>query len=240
MSYVIANTADEVMDRILSIKEPFVAFFDVDDTLITPVSPTCGMIDEIKSQKEQYPNYTNILSTWRLHRKARLLDKQWPMVLKTIKKNAPCYGLTKVDVGMFGDIPSMEEWRWNELNRMGIVFSEEEEALKQGGLGSSFYRGIFMTGAASKSETLRQFNQYTKASTLVLVDDHIDNLNELNIFCAAQDKHFIGILYQSPDLQSVSVEPAVLAFQKKQLTEHGVWSEYAEAAAQLGAEDRTY
>ena len=57
-------------------------FFDVDDTFLTPKSKTFRkapynqMIDRIKENKNNYDNYEEIVSNWRLQRKVILIDEE--------------------------------------------------------------------------------------------------------------------------------------------------------------------
>jgi hypothetical protein len=117
-----AKTAHEVLTQLEAIDNAITIFIDVDDTLITPRSKTFRaapynkLIDEIKANKHLYNNYETIVSNWRLQRQSMLLDEAWPEVLQKLKQKFPVFALTKMDVGSFGNIPSMEQWRYNELS----------------------------------------------------------------------------------------------------------------------------
>jgi hypothetical protein len=76
---------------------------DVDDTLIAPQatmfrpeSPSCGFIDYLKNLPHE--NLTEILSTWRLKRKAMLVEQEWPEILNSlIKQGVTVLALTQVN-----------------------------------------------------------------------------------------------------------------------------------------------
>src|SRR5579872_3560010 len=118
--FIEAKTATEVMDCLSNIPQNAIIFMDIDDTIITPVSKTFRkppynhLIDEIKKNKDEYQNYEEIVSNWRLQRKAMVIDKDWPQLLSNLKEKFMVYGLTKMDTGKFGNIESMEKWRHQE------------------------------------------------------------------------------------------------------------------------------
>ena len=77
-----------------------------------------GCNNKLKNINRNYLNIGEIerlISKWRLSREVILTDPDWPDFLRNIDRP---YGLTKMDVGHFGEIPSMENWRNNELKRI--------------------------------------------------------------------------------------------------------------------------
>ena len=122
---------------------------------ITPISKTFRklpynkLIDDIKKDKNKYKNYEEIISNWRLQRRVMLIDSDWSDILLALKKQYRVYGLTKMDTGKCGNIHSMEEWRYNELQSLGITFSDDH-TIPQGSINdASFYKGLFITGTNS-------------------------------------------------------------------------------------------
>jgi hypothetical protein len=127
---IVASTLQEVQEALSKLQADAVIFIDVDDTLITPLSKIFRakssyrfLIDDLKKNRENFPNFEMILSHWRLQRKTILVSPQWPELMNVLKKTHPVYALTKMETGAIGDIPSMENWRYEELKDKGIFFT---------------------------------------------------------------------------------------------------------------------
>lgn len=241
--------ATEVLDCLKDFPKTTVVFIDVDDTLITPVSKSFRVganrnpIDEIKANKKEYTNYDEIISNWRLKRRVMLLDKEWPRVISQLKKRFTVYALTKMDTGRFGNIHSMEEWRYKELKSLGIEFSENsiKSSVATASGDPSFYRGILMTGHLTKGEALDFYKKalliknYEKVTNLVMIDDRMEQLMSVDSFCAAESIGFMGIHFKG--LEKLSSEeqadPKILALQKESLINQVQWLEDDEAEKKL-------
>ena len=88
-----------------------------------------------------------------------LIDDSWPEVMTSLKKGYQVFGLTKMNTGEFGNIKSMEEWRFNELQSLNISFSQpqkENGAVEDSGfldLAGSFPREPQCTSVHEDSRT---------------------------------------------------------------------------------------
>lgn len=242
-AFLEARTAEEVFEHVQGLSGSVQMFVDIDDTVQTPASktfrkpPTNQMIDEIKKNKGDYPNYPEIVGNWRLQRKPMLVDSKWPEVLSKLKELFPVYGLTKMDTGVFGNIPSMEEWRYIELKSLGIEFSKSS-TIPEGVIeGASFHKGIFITGPNSKSGTLAHYKDYLgEMTTLVMVDDREEHLRDLEQFCVQNGIQFVGILFKGLESLEGEANPAIAAFQKEHLITHAEWLEDDAARGMLAAQ----
>jgi predicted phosphatase len=234
--FLMAKTSAEVLKHLDGISENSIIFIDIDDTVITPVSKTFRkapynkLMDEIKKNKHQYKNYEEILSNWRLQRKAMLLDSNWPDVLSRLKQSYRVYGLTQMDNGEFGNIKSMEEWRHAELKSLGIEFADDGIVPQEPINNASFYKGLFFTGANSKSQTISHYAQYLKANTFVMIDDREGHLENIKQFCEENSIQFIGIKFAGLENSQDEPNPEIAALQKKYLIEYAKWLEDDEAA----------
>ena len=239
---LIARTALEVETFITNLPSKPLVFLDIDDTIITPISktfrtePYWKLIDDIKKNKDHYPDYVTIVSRWRLQRKIQLIDPQWPEVLNRLTSKFRIFGLTKMDTGKFGDILSMEEWRWSELQKLGIEFSSHPqiEPLYLSGKNQHspppiFHKGIFMTGSASKGEVLGLYTSLTLTDTLVMVDDRTEYLEDVEAFCQKESIQFVGILFKGVEGLPGKQKASVAEFQKDYLIQHKTWLEDEEA-----------
>ncbi len=234
-----AKTTQEVEYCLRDIPENAVIFIDIDDTIITPVSKTFRkspynkLIDYIKKNKNRYENYSEMISNWRLQRKIMLIDAQWPILLKQLKEKFSVYGLTKMDIGKFGNIESMEKWRYEELKSLGIEFSDNFNITEHTINGASFYKGLFMTGANSKSQTISYFFQYLKTNMIVMLDDRQEYLADIQQFCDKHKIEFFGILFKGLEQFDDTPDPAIALLQKEHLIKHAEWLEDEVAANRL-------
>jgi len=236
-----AETVDEVLKHLQGVPADAVVFLDIDDTVITPVSTTFrappynGMVDEIKSNKDKYSNYVEIVSNWRLQRKVMLVDPQWPAVIEGLKKHRPIYALTKMDSGVFGNIESMEEWRFKEVASLGVKFSDNPNIpyKKQGPAGPTFYKGILLTGSASKGQALQAYHEDIAMKFMVMVDDRMDYLADIMGYCQANGVGFLGVFFKGVALLPGAPDPDVAEYQRQHLLQHAQWLEDDEAARLL-------
>ncbi|MDX2050262.1 MAG: DUF2608 domain-containing protein [Rickettsiaceae bacterium] len=233
-SFITLASANEVLLFLKKLPKDSIIFVDVDDTIITPVSKTFRkepynkLIDEIKKERSKYENYEEIISNWRLQRKVMLVDQDWPDTLLRLKIKYKVYGLTKMDHGKFGNISSMEKWRYEELKSLNIEFSNNE-LIPPSVDDSAFFKGIFFAGSNTKSETLLYYLKYLNASTYVMIDDRPEHLEDIRKFCENNSIKFIGILYKGMDRFTDSPDPDVALFQKKYLIQNAQWIEDDEA-----------
>jgi hypothetical protein len=229
--FIEAKTIREFINCLSDIPQNAIIFIDIDDTIITPFSktfrksPSNELIDEIKKNKDKYPNHDEIVSNWRLQRKAMLIDENWPLLVTQLKEKFAVYGLTKMDIGKFGNIESMEKWRYEELKSLGIEFSNRLNIPEGTINGASFYKGLFMTGVNSKSQTIFHYSQYIKTNTIALLDDRAEYLEDVRQFCEKHAMRFVGILFKGLDKFGDEPDPAIALFQKEHLIKHAEWLE---------------
>jgi hypothetical protein len=237
-------TVSEVKEALTNLSEGSVIFIDVDDTLITPqskvfrsTSPFRIIIDQIKKQRDRIPHVEMILSHWRLQRKIRLVSDEWPNFINTLKKNYAVYALTKLETGKVGAIPSMEQWRYDELKGQGITFTSSCPGISEGILvensstpyPATFTNGIFMTGSFNKSNVIAAFLKAQAPPQIVLIDDRPEYLQDAIEECNHQSLPFLGILFKGEELIPGAPDPKIAEFQKQHLLEKGEWIEDEEA-----------
>jgi hypothetical protein len=244
------RSAKEVWKCLQGLSEQSIIFFDIDDTLIKPASRTFNglpynqLINNIKANVDHMANAPKIISQWRLQRKTVLMDPDWPMVIEALKKNHLVYGLTKMEVGCFGDIDSMEQWRYQELRFLGLEFSDLvpdgfSQDLKDSDFGilcpfslhnqgPTFHQGIFMTGKHSKSQTIELFF-HALPVPIILIDDQESHLKDCAQLCWKRSWKFQGILFKGLEQWIPWGNSLVPDLQKKYLMEQLVWLEDVQA-----------
>ncbi len=240
-AYEIAFSSKEVKEKILSFgKENIIILLDIDDTIITPksltfrTSPYNKIIDNIKANRNKYPNYEKIISNWRIQRKVILIDSDWPEILNELKNTYKVFGLTKIDTGKFGNIESMEQWRYEELKSLGINFSTHEDQSLGKANQPSFFKGIMMTGSSSKSETLEKYMSIiSPIDGIVFVDDREQNLLEIKDFCKEKKIKFLAIHYKGLEKLKAQQNEEVYFLQKNTLINEGKWLSDEEASKQI-------
>lgn len=243
LSEIIHVTSRQILEiQLANLPLNSIVLFDIDDTLITPVSsffriePYRSLIDEIKKNPHQYPDYEEIISNWRLQRKVMLVDPKWPETIQLLKSKHQVYGFTKMDTGKFGNITSVETWRYQELKNLGVEFSQkksiEEFQIGPGSFKNSpmFYKGIFFTGSASKAEMFALYQNVLNNSFIVLIDDREEHLLDLGAFCREVSIPFRGFLFKASWLTPTFKTNSPMAeFQKTYLLEHKKWIEDEDA-----------
>lgn len=241
------NSAKEVQRIINQLNKKITIFCDIDDTLIVPVSKSFRsihhmdkhLIDEFKEEYRNHKDYELVLGNWRLQRKAMLVDKEWPNVINHLKSRYVMYGITKMNGGKCGNIQSVEEWRFDDLAKLGITFSqnpslEEKVAPNVWNCKPSFYKGIFYTGEVSKSKVLElYFSTNQDLKYVVLIDDRIDHLRDIGLFCLQHSIKFLGIHFRGIDQVKEYLDPEITSFQKDFLIKNARWIEDDEVIAML-------
>jgi hypothetical protein len=179
---------------------------DIDDCLIAGVAhmfakkPQDRFVDQAKMMSEN----EFLVGLWRLSRKVHLTASQWPNLLRAIqKKGASIYALTKMNPGNCGGaIKNVEQWRYDELQSLGIQFSsafnEKKifEIPKKTTVPGIFYKGIFMTGALSKGDVLAYILSIITPSSVIFIDDCSDHVADLAHICKEKEIPFTGMVFQ--------------------------------------------
>jgi len=242
--FISVSTLEEIKTILSDVEQNSVIFLDVDDTLITPrsklfrsKSPYRALIDDIKRDREDIPHFEIILSRWRLQRQTELVCEGWADFFKEFKRKFPLYGLTKMETGSLGDIPSMEEWRYKELLQKGLEFTplfegKEKEILLTSPnkpYDATFYKGIFTTGSFRKGELIYQYLLKESPEELIFVDDRQEHLHDVYEACYELSIPFTGICFKGETLIPGAPDPAVAKFQKNHLLNHHKWLEDEEA-----------
>lgn len=230
---MVAYTPQHVDAQLQKIGHSKVLFLDVDDTLITPCASSFrapagkSLIDQLKQALCQV-NLPAIISAWRLQRKVRLVHPQWPAYLQRWRQAFPVHGLTKMDTGRYGHIESMEVWRGQELTRLGLQFSQEAPSptiLPN----SALHQGVYLTGPGTKAQILEAYCAACSPKHIVVVDDRIEQLQALKIWCQQHHQSACLILFKGARILSGSFDPQIAFFQKYCLLFHQRWLEDAQA-----------
>ena len=217
---------------------------DVDNTLIMPEdaifqsnSQDKNFIDNIK--KKNPPNLSTNLSKWRLKRKVKFVENGWSEALQMAHaKGVMVYGLTQMDTGTYGIIPSMEKWRAAELKTMDLVFTNYADTAVQvllpGESPGTIYQGIMFTGRYTKAEVLAAFmaKHASKPKFLVFVDDRLEQVENIEKWCQDNQIAITSCHYTAAGKTEGNINPARSSLQIESF-QNANWLSDAEADAVL-------
>lgn len=190
--------------------------FDVDDVLITakdqilqPAHHKFAQKFEESLESRHSEEEAQILwgIIW-LTRADELVDPQMVVLIKEAQgKGLKVMALTNAWTGAFGNIPSLEDWRINELAGFGYRFKDSWSAFKPKtfeALKSKdpkrfpvFKDGIVFTSNLPKGEVLKAFLEYAALTqkTIIFVDDKRKHLKSVEAFCQKVGIKFTGFEY---------------------------------------------
>lgn len=247
-SFLKTSQLKDIRKVLFHLPENAVIFLDVDDTLITPKSklfrpssPYRLLIDDIKKHPDLYPHAELIISQWRLQRAVQLVNEEWPELISLLQETHKVYALTQLHSQIYGSIPSMEKWRYDELKNKRISFTpsfngDEEKIIlprdEQHPFAATFYKGIFITGTYKKSDVVKAFLETENSSQIILIDDRESHLQNTQEECNRQNIPFTGILYTGTLKLPGEPNPEIAAFQKETLLKKALWLEDEEAERQ--------
>jgi hypothetical protein len=223
---------------------------DIDDTIITPESKTFrynskfkNLIDDLKKNRKNIPNFDIIISNWRLNRKAILVSALWPSIISDLKtKNIPTFALTQLDTGKVGPIENMEEWRYQELKKLGIEFTNKFNKKEnyivissdQGKSHAVFHKGFFLTGIHTKAQLAKEIFAVQKPDHLYFIDDRKDHVIAVAEAAKEASIPYTGVIYKGVELLDGQPNELIVNEQKNQLLKNAQWLEDEEAKKKLG------
>ncbi|NDD54822.1 DUF2608 domain-containing protein [bacterium] len=115
------------------------------------------------------------------------LDAALPALLKALQeKGVPVVALTHMSTGKRGAIPSMEEWRYNILSKLGFTFSFNQTPEKTAFTSfkeprPSCYKGIIASAHHNKGTVLKAFLELKKLNPkrIFFFDDRLRNILDM-------------------------------------------------------------
>ncbi len=131
----------------------------------------------------------------------KLIDKEMPLIIKKLQRNgALVLACTSFPIGSWGIISNIEQWRSNQLMKLGIELSILKTVnMKQfqsiGDIG--FYKGIIFAGEYDKGTVIETFLQATKLSIkrIIFVDDRMNQVKSVESFANKAGLKYFGIEY---------------------------------------------
>jgi hypothetical protein len=226
--------------------------WDVDHTLIFPSDSVLRPGNEVIAHElglhylggRSHPNWNELISQVLSKVPFYLVDPQLPSLISSLqKKGIPTMAFTAMRTGSYGKIPSMENWRIDQLKCLGIDFSQffpqhsglnwQQTTSKFGK--PAFKAGILCSDHLPKGPVLKTFFNTInwQPTQVIFFDDTLDclisvehTLKELNI-------SFIGIHYHAAKYTQTPVNLKIAHYQYQTLAETGIWLTDEEAQATL-------
>jgi FMN phosphatase YigB (HAD superfamily) len=190
--------------------------FDVDDVLITAKDQILQpahkkFLERLNKDLESRLSEEEAQILWSIIWLARSDEPVDPKMVSLIKeaqsRGLKVMALTNAWTGPFGNIPSLEDWRIDELQGFGYTFKDLWSTLKLKtfkNLKSKdpkrfpvFQEGVLFTCNLQKGEALKTFLQYTGFSPkkIIFIDDKQKHLKSVEAFSKDAGIPFVGFQY---------------------------------------------
>lgn len=245
-----ADTINELELELQTVDSNALVIFDIDDVLVVaydalfhPFNRTHALKELcFKNMREHPPinknrssGFHQLLSTVFLNGTRKLVDPIFPRLLNELKnKKINLLGLTKCEVGLFGKIEQLENWKLSELEQFNIsfhpnIFSNHEfylDNIKQKGKALPFFKnGIIFADHYSKGEAFLAFLEKItwKPNAVLFIDDLLENLIDVESACKKKKIAFKGIHCLIAHNQKRHLNVEIALKQIHFLITHGEW-----------------
>lgn len=205
-----------------SIDTDTLVIFDVDDVLIMPKDQILQTqnkkyLETLNKSLDQSVGKDNVdifYSIIFMQRDNGHVDIKMRDIISDLQsKGIKVLALTNCFTGHFGNIQSIEDWRYNELKKHGYHFDLSWQDLKPAlftelekkgkGLSANstsmpvFKNGIVFTSAVSKGQALKAFLKYAKLvpKKIIFIDDKRKHIESVEKSAQSLNISFIGIEY---------------------------------------------
>ena len=238
---------EKVREILQNVKSDDLVLFDVDETLIVPkdscLRPSASKIfDSIFY--ETFKNADDekealLYSKWITQVEMELTDSRFPSLIDELNKKTTVIGFTRMipGPGKCGDIPRMEDYRFQTLKKLGICMTNEvrkrgnfvlDIPLKYGR--EQLFKDGILYAIDPKKDILKQFLKQLewKPTKVWFVDDLAKNLNGVADVCSKLGIEYEGIEYildQRDDgkLNNEKFDEKTGRFQYNYFVNHEIW-----------------
>ena len=236
-----APSLETIEKELKNLDENSLVVLDVDYTLIVPNDRILSACGEEHFQKflrklREMGNQGEILgSKIALQSRVSLIDERIHHILEFLKqKNIKVIALTAMQTGKYGQIPSVEEWRVNQLRSVGIDLSwafpnVDSVVLEEieGGKGTLpvFKQGILASAKYPKGEVLVTFlrRMQWRPSKIYFVDDRMEFINSVEIELDKENIPHVSFHYTTVTDRPCQLDEQLADFQFNHLLEKGEW-----------------
>ena len=246
--YAKIESFKEISNELKNSDPTTLVVFDIDEVLITTedhfIHPYADGIflllvreamADAKTSKEKM-DVEEKLSLSMLKPKRTLVEEEMPELIKDLKeKGVKVIALTSCPTGKFGIIPSVERWRIDHLDSLGINFSSSFPAIGRqflteiaapGKSAPLYEEGVLFSKGHKKGEVLKAFLRQSKfrPSKVIFIDDLRENLDSVKGVLKALNIEFKGYQYVGATrFFKKKADSAMLNYQFTHLIKNGEW-----------------
>lgn len=221
--------------------------FDVDETLITPKDRILNPY--AREHWNQYaqdtiqnpaivPNYDEAYFLSQVYSKAEyvVVDPKLVTLIQSLQqRQIKTTAFTKMFTGVFGAIPSMEDWRLAHLKEHQFDFSpafpQIQEIRMESSLSRSslFKQGLLCANKQDKGPVLLAFLEKLeeqigwRPAKVLFIDNRLDYLQSVEAALEKTGIAFIGFHYREVELRPCYVNEELARFQLMHLATTGEW-----------------
>ena len=232
-----------------AIEPTMLVIFDVDETLIQPQDAYLTDIEmrsflaEIFTVKQLIKHHDIDMKRWKYlasivikTAKETLIEPEMLEAIKALqRRGVQVIACTLISTGLFGVIPNMEQWRYENLKSLGFQGSYDNVVIHLPSFKRKpvFYKGILATDLEKKGPVIGAFldTMHLQPVSIVMVDDTLDNLNSVLRECTTRGIKFQGYWYKAA--QTKPSNAPLFEFQINYLIHHEKFLSDQEAAAMM-------
>lgn len=236
---------DKFEKAVENIDQQTLVMFDVDDTLIIPkdlilqYSARYKMSEYAKEALEKAKvDSCKMYGNEDLHSEIfaktefEIVNPKVIGIINSLKKrNIKTIAFTKMHTGRYGVIPSLEDWRIEQLKKLKLDFSgsfsqfKELKLLENIAAKPLFKQGVLCADNLDKGPALSLFLKRVglKPSKVIFIDDNLKFLQSVEEALKSLRIEFIGFHYTEVANRAVVINEDVAKFQLTHLFKTGEW-----------------
>ncbi len=197
-------------------------------------------VDYMKNKYDLTPEQRDkFISQLISKRPVELVDKIIPNIMRDLKaRHIKTIALTQYAVGPIGDIKSIEDWRIDELDKLGIKFDLAFKKLDQielqklpsfNGHHPLFKHGILFCNRSAKGDVLGSFLDIVESITewkpnkIIFIDDKMESLELVQVELKRRNIAFIGLHYSVALDFPTEVDDKIVKLQYEHVMQNGIW-----------------
>jgi hypothetical protein len=244
--YIGSLSSPTLADLEKIINKDTIVFINLDETIITPKSnmfrygsPYKNTLESIIAKSNNDPYLNSVINTFLNNRKMMLIENDWLKFIEELKQKSPMViGLSKMNSGVYRSFKTPEDWKYKELESLGIKFTDkiaDKDAFIVKSLkfpDAVFYKGILFTGIFTKSEAILAFLKMTELSpkVIIVIDSIESDVEQLELSFSRNfnGRYFVVSYLGAKNIQG-KIDLKLIEFQYKQLMQKGKWLEDEEA-----------
>lgn len=236
-------------DTIYSLNENAIVLLDIDYTVMKPCDAAllpCG-----RHLRRQYLHTLDLKrreflqSIIALETKEELVDAAYIDIIKCLEeKGIPIVGLTALEVGEYGKIEKLEDWRLDNLKHVGVDLSNSFKHKNPTSLKTLpeynnnfplFKNGVLFTNRQPKGLVFTAFINIldNKPKKVIFIDDNLEYLKSVQQAALGLGMEFIGFHYRAVENMCSDFDEEIAQIQYLYLLKCEHWLSNQEARSHI-------